>query len=59
LELPIHGCESLFIEVKSNNVSGNKCVVGVIYKYPSPNSQAFQLAFTNLLEIMHSEKSNV
>jgi len=35
-----------------------KCVVGVIYRHPSPNSQAFQLAFTNLLEIMHSEKSN-
>jgi len=30
----------------------------VIYRHPSPNSQAFQLAFTNLLEIMHSEKSN-
>ena len=29
----------------------------MIYRYPS-NSQAFQLAFTNLLEIMHSEKSN-
>ena len=38
LELPIDGCESLFIEVKSNNVSGKKCVVGVIYRYPSPNS---------------------
>ena len=58
LELPIDGCESLFIEFKSNNVSGKKCVVGVIYRHPSPNSQAFQLAFTNLLEIMHSEKSN-
>jgi len=57
LELPIDGCESLFIEVKSNNVSGKKCIVGVIYRNPS-NSQAFQLAFTNLLEIMHSEKSN-
>ena len=57
LELPIDGCESLFIEVKPNNVSGKKCVVGVIYRHPS-NSQAFQLAFTNLLEIMHSEKSN-
>jgi len=44
--------------VKSNDVSGKKCVVGVIYRHPSPNSQAFQLAFTNLLEIMHSEKSN-
>jgi len=44
--------------VKSNNVSGKKCVVGVIYRLPSPNSQAFQLAFTNLLEIMHSEKSH-
>jgi len=58
LELPIDGCESLFIEFKSNNVSGKKCVVAVIYRHPSPNSQAFQLAFTNLLEIMHSEKSN-
>ena len=58
LELPIDGCESLFIEVKSNNVSGKKCVVRVIYRHPSLNSQAFQLAFTNLLEIMHSEKSN-
>jgi len=58
LELPIDGCESLFIEVKSNNVSSKKCVVGMIYRHPSPNSQAFQLAFTNLLEIMHSEKSN-
>jgi len=58
LELPIDGCGILFIEVKSNNVSGKKCVVGVIYRHPSPNSQAFQLAFTNLLEIMRSEKSN-
>ena len=58
LELPIDGCESLFIEVKSNNVSGKKCIVGVIYRHPSPNSQAFQLAFTNLLEIMDSERSN-
>jgi len=58
LELPIDGCESLSIEVNSNNVSGKKCVVGMIYRHPSPNSQAFQLAFTNLLEIMHSEKSN-
>jgi len=56
LELPIDGCESLFIEVRSNNVSGKKCIVGVIYRHPSPNSQAFQLAFTNLLEIMHSEE---
>jgi len=44
--------------VKSNNVSGKKYVVEVIYRHPSPNSQAFQLAFTNLLEIMHSEISN-
>ena len=51
------GCESLFIKVKLNNVSGKKCVVGVIYRHPS-NPQAFQLAFTNLLEIVHSEKSN-
>ena len=61
LELPIDGCESresLFIEVKSNNVSGKKCNVGAIYRHPSPNSQSFQLEFTNLLEIMHSEKSN-
>jgi len=58
LELPVDRRESLFIEVKSNNVSGKKCVVGVIYRHPSPHSQAFQLAFTNLLEIMHSEKSN-
>jgi len=58
LELPIDGCESLFIEVKSSNVSGKKYVVGVIYRHPSPNSNVFQLAFTNLLEIMHSEKSN-
>jgi len=59
LELPIDGCESLFIEVKSNNVSGKKFIVGVTYRHPSPTSQAFQLAFTNLLlEIMHSEKSN-
>ena len=43
--------------MKSNNVSGKICIVGVIYRHPS-NSQAFQLAFTNLLEIMHSEKSN-
>jgi len=56
LELPIDGCESLFIEVKSNNVSGKKCVVGVIFRHPSPNAQAFQLEFTNLLEIMHSER---
>jgi len=28
------------------------------WRHPSPNSQAFQLAFTNLLEIIHSEKSN-
>jgi len=55
-ELPIDGCESLFIEVKlNNNVSGKKCIVGVIYRHPS-KSQAFQLAFTDLLEIMHSEK---
>jgi len=47
---------SLFIEVKSNNVSGKKCVVGVIFRHPSPNAQAFQLEFTNLLEIMHSER---
>jgi len=58
LELPIDGCESLLIEVKSNNISGKKCVVGVICRHPSPNSQAFQLAFINLLEIMHSKKSN-
>jgi len=58
LELPIDGCESLFIEVKSNNVSGKKCVVGVIYRHPSPNSHAFQLEFTNLLEIMQSAKNN-
>ena len=58
MELPIDGCESLFIEVKSNGVSGKKCVVEVIYRHRSPNSQAFQLAFTNLLGIMHSEKSN-
>ena len=57
LELPIDGCESLFTEVKSNNVGGKKCVVGVIYRRPS-NLQAFQLAFTNLLEIMHSETNN-
>jgi len=44
--------------VKSNNVSGKKCIVGVIYRHPSPDSQAFQLAFTNLLEITHSEKTN-
>ena len=30
----------------------------MIYGHPSPNSQAFQLAFTNLLQSMHSEKSN-
>jgi len=30
LELPTDGCESLFIEVKSNNVSGKKCNVGAI-----------------------------
>jgi len=30
----------------------------VIYRHPSPNSQAFPLAFTNVLEIMHSGKSN-
>jgi len=41
----------------NNNVSGKKCIVGVIYRHPS-KSQAFQLAFTDLLEIMHSEKSN-
>ena len=60
LELPIDGCGSLFTEVKSDNITGKKCVVGVFYRHPSPspNSQAFQLAFTNLLEIMHSEKSN-
>ena len=29
----------------------------MIYRHPS-NSQAFQLAFTDLLEIVHSEKSN-
>ena len=44
-------------KVKSNNVGGKKCVVGVVYWYPS-NLQAFQLAFTNLLEIMHPENSN-
>jgi len=59
LELPIDGCENLFVEVKSNNVSGKKCIVGVIYRHPSPNSQAYQLAFTSLLEIMHSEKSTL
>jgi len=58
LELPIDVCESLFIEVKSKSVRGKKCIVGVIYRHPFPKSQAFQLAFTNLLEIMHSEKSN-
>ena len=58
LEWPIDGCECLFFEVKSNNVGGKKCVDGVICRHPSPNSQAFQLAFTNLLEIMHSEKNN-
>jgi len=57
LELPVDGCESLFIEVKSNNVSGKKCIAGVIYRHPS-NSQDLQLAFTNLFEIMHSEKFN-
>jgi len=56
LELPIDGYESLFIEVKSNNVSGKKCIVGVMYRHPSRNSKAFQLGFTNLLEIMHSER---
>ena len=56
LELPVDGCESLFIEVKSNNVSGKKGVVGVIFRHPFPNAQAFQLEFTNLLEIMHSER---
>jgi len=30
----------------------------MVYRHPSPTSQTFQLAFTNLLEIMHSEKSN-
>jgi len=58
LELPIDRCESLFTEVKPNNVNGKKCIVEVIYRHPSPNSQAFQLVFTNLLEIMHSDKSN-
>ena len=57
LELPIDGCESLSIEVKLNTVSGKECGLGMIYRHPS-NSQAFQLAVTNLLEIMHSEKSN-
>jgi len=33
LELTIDGCGSLFIEVKSNNFSGKKCIVGVIYCY--------------------------
>ena len=51
LELPIDGCESLFIEVKSNNVSGKKYIVGMVYRHLSPNSQAFQLAFTIYLKL--------
>ena len=58
LALPIDGCKSLFIEVKWNNVSDKICVVRMIFRYPSPNLQAFQLAFTDLLETMHSEKNN-
>ena len=40
LELKVEGCESLFIEVKSQLKKA--CIIGVIYRHPSKKIQNFQ-----------------
>jgi len=47
LELNVEGCESLFLEVKSQ--LKKPCIIGVIYRHPSEKIQNFQTELSNLL----------
>ena len=47
LELKVEGCESVFIEVKSQ--LKKPCIIGVICRHPSKKIQNFQTELSNLL----------